>query len=79
MFSKHKGKNTICIHVWDTKPNTLIDDARRLRETLKQNAQKDVNPNLTPTEPNDDDDSVVSDIFEAQSENKNMGILNKTK
>ena len=47
MFNRHKGKDTVYIHVWDIKPNALIDDARRLRETLKQNAHKDVNPNLT--------------------------------
>ena len=36
MFSRHKGKDSICIHVGDTKPNALLDNARRLRETLKQ-------------------------------------------
>ena len=37
--NRHKGKDTICIHVWDTKSNAL-DDARRLRGTLKQNTRK---------------------------------------
>ena len=40
MFSRNMGKDSICVHVGDSKPNALLDNARRLRETLKQNAQK---------------------------------------
>ena len=57
MFSRNKGKDGICIHVdvGDSKPNALLDNARRLREFLKQNAQKkDLTPNRTPAEPDDD-------------------------
>ena len=57
MFSRNKGKDNICIHVGDSKPNAPLDNARKLRKTLKQNAQKkDLRPNPPPAAPDDEDD-----------------------
>ena len=59
MFSRHKGKDSICVHVGDTKSNAPLDNARRLRETLKHNAQKDVKLNPTSAKLDDEDDDDV--------------------
>ena len=78
MFSRNKGKDSICIHIGESKPNALLDNDRRLRETLKQNAQKkDLTPNPTPAEPDDeDDDDVVMIIPTPSAPYEKQPVLN---
>ena len=69
MFSRNMGKDSICIHVGDSKPNALLDNARRLRETLKQNAQKkEVRSNEIPAVLDDEDDDDVVLIIPTPSQ-----------
>ena len=62
MFSRNRGVESIVIKVGDSKPSVLLDNARRLRETLKQNAQKkELEAKQKPVEADDgdDDDAVM--------------------
>ncbi len=78
MFSRNRGVESICIKVGDSKPSVLLDIARRLRETLKQNAQKkEMEPKPNPVESDDgDDDDVVMIIPTPSVPHENQSVLN---
>jgi hypothetical protein len=72
------GELSICIHVGDSKPSVLLDNARRLKETLKQNAQKkEMEPKPNPVESDDgDDDDVVMIIPTPSVPHEKQYVLN---